>query len=56
MVKLKEVTADLTGYRNAVLKLPKKDFRALQAGKKVKIPQSIADRFPDLFKGVKNGD
>ena len=49
-------------YRNAVLGLDKKDFRALQAGKAVNVDKELIDKYPYLFeevsktKEVKNGD
>jgi hypothetical protein len=36
-------------YRNKVLDLPVKDFRALQAGKEVEVLKSIVDKHPKAF-------
>ena len=50
-------------YRNVTLKLPKKDFRSLQAGKIVDIPKNKIDEYPHLYEVVekqsevkRNGD
>ena len=46
-------------YRNASLKLPKKDFRKLQEGKDVEIKKSDYDKYPDIYEiveEVKDGD
>jgi len=46
-------------YRCAVLGLDKKDYRALQAGKAVKVDKKIIDKYPQCFakvKVVKNGN
>ena len=52
-------------YRNASLKLPKADFRKLQAGKVVEIAKNKYDDHPNIYKqvgeadkkvGVKDGD
>jgi len=48
------VTGDLTGYRNAVLGLPVKDFRALKEGKDALIPVELMKY--KIFTEVKNGD
>ena len=40
-------------YRNKVLGLPVKDFRALQSGKEIEVLQSIVDNHPKAFKIVK---
>jgi len=50
MYKATELFKD---YRNAVLKLDKKDFRALQDGKAVDIKKEIVDKYPYLFEKVK---
>ena len=45
-------------YRNAVLGLDLKDFRALQKGKIVDIPQKVLDKCPAAFietKELKDG-
>ena len=57
-MELKKVkaTEEFLNYRNAVLGLPKKDFRALKAGKIVSIPVSLYKKNPGLYKGVKDGD
>ena len=39
-------------YRNASLKLPKKDYRDLQAGKTVDIPKNKVDEYPDIYEVV----
>ena len=43
-------------YRNASLKLPKEDFRKLQAGKTVDIPKNKYEEYPELYEVVENGD
>ena len=43
-------------YRNASLKLPKADFRKLQAGKAVEVSKKDIDKYPHLYIEVKNGD
>ena len=49
-------------YRNASLKLDKKDFRKLQDGKAVDISKSKVDEYPFLYevvspdKGVEDGN
>ena len=57
MVKATKLFKD---YRCVVLGLEKKDYRALQAGKAVKVDKEIINKFPKLFKeekkAVKNGD
>ena len=40
-------------YRNASLKLDKKDFRKLQAGKEVDIPKSKYDEYPHIYTEAK---
>jgi len=47
---------DFKYYRNMVLKLDKKDFRALKAGKIVDINKSKIDDYPYLYKEVKDGN
>ena len=45
-------------YRNASLKLDKKDYRKLQDGKVVDIPKSKYDEYPQIYDEqleVKNG-
>jgi len=39
-------------YRNQVLGLAKKDFRALQAGKEATIPLSTYEEYSKIFKKV----
>ena len=55
-----KATKEFKNYRCIVLGLDKKDFRALQAGKAVKVDKEIINKFPGLFKeekkAVKNGD
>ena len=36
-------------YRNKVLGLPSKDFRALQSGKAVSVPAELLSKYPQLF-------
>ena len=48
-------------YRNASLKLPKADFRKLQAGKTVEISKGKYDEYKHIYEilkdvGVKNGN
>lgn len=43
-------------YRNKVLGLDKKDFRALQQGKIVDIEKKLIDKHPRAFIEVKDGD
>ncbi|KPK95791.1 hypothetical protein AMJ80_03515 [bacterium SM23_31] len=45
-VKAKE---DFKYYRNASLKLDKKDFRKLQEGKIVDIPKNKIDEYPHIY-------
>ncbi len=42
-------------YHNGVLKLPKKDYRALQKGKSVEISESLFKKYK-IFKEVKDGN
>ena len=49
-VKAKE---EFKHYRNASLKLDKKDFRKLQEGKIVDIPKSKYDEYPHLYELIK---
>ena len=42
-------------YRNASLKLDKKDYRKLQAGKIVDIPKNKVEEYPHIYEVVKNG-
>jgi hypothetical protein len=39
-------------YRNVVLKLDKKDFRALQAGKIVDLAKEQVDKYPHIYEVV----
>ena len=39
-------------YTNAVLKLDKKDFRSLQAGKTVDILKNKIDDYPHIYENV----
>ena len=39
-------------YRNASLKLPKKDYRDLQAGKIVDVAKNKIDDYPDIYEVV----
>ena len=49
-------------YRNSKLKLPKSDFKKLQAGKTVEINKSKYDEYKHIYEvvekdvGVKNGN
>ena len=49
-------------YRNASLKLPRSDFRKLQAGKTVEISKGKYDEYKHIYEvvekdvGVKNGN
>ena len=43
-------------YRNASLKLDKKDYRKLQAGKIVDVPKNKIEDYPHIYEVVKNGD
>jgi len=49
------VVGDVSKYRNAVLGLPVKDFRALKQGKEALIPMEIFKKFK-IFTEVKDGD
>jgi len=40
-------------YRNKVLDLPGKDFRALQAGNEVEVLKSIVAKHPKAFEEIK---
>jgi len=44
-----KATIDFRSYRNASLKLPKADFRKLQAGKVVDIPKNKVDEHPHIY-------
>lgn len=44
-----KATIDFRSYRNASLKLPKADFRKLQAGKVVDIPKNKVDEHPEIY-------
>ena len=48
-----KVTGNLKGYRNMVLGLPLKDYRALQAGKEALIPIELFKKRKDLFTEVR---
>ncbi len=48
MSKVK-ATDEFKHYHNGVLKLDKKDFRSLQAGKTVDISKSKIDEYPHLY-------
>jgi len=52
-----KATELFSNYRNASLKLEKKDFRKLQEGKEVDIPKSKIEEYPHLYvvSEVKNG-
>lgn len=60
-IKLRvKATKEFKFYRNQVLGLSKKDFRALQAGQSVEIEEKLINKYPELFikdekKVVKNG-
>jgi glutathione peroxidase-family protein len=66
MVETKKIKVKAGGrfnfYRNKVLGLPVKDFRALQAGREIEVLQSIVDNHPKAFEVIKkmevkkNGD
>ncbi len=47
-----KATGKFKDYTNAVLKLDKKDFRALQAGKTVEIPKNKIDDYPHIYENV----
>ena len=42
--------------RNASLKLDKKDYRKLQAGKEVEISKDKFEKYPDIWVEVKDGN
>ena len=42
--------------RNASLKLDKKDYRKLQAGKEVEISKDKFEKYPDIWVEVKYGN
>ena len=44
-----KATIDFRSYRNASLKLPKADFRKLQAGKVVDVPKAKVDEYPHIY-------
>ena len=50
--KMIRVTGDISDYRNMVLGLPTKDFRALQAGKSAMIPIELFNKRNKVFKEV----
>lgn len=43
-------------YRNASLKLDKKDFRKLQDGKEVEVTKQKFDEYPGIWVEVKDGN
>jgi len=43
-------------YRNVVLKLDKKDFRALQAGKIVDLKKEDVEKFPHIYEVIQDGN
>ena len=47
-----KATIDFRSYRNASLKLPKADFRKLQAGKVVDVLKNKIDERPHLYEIV----
>jgi len=47
-----KATIDFRSYRNASLKLPKADFRKLQAGKIVDVPKNKIDEYPNIYEIV----
>lgn len=51
-----KATEQFKHYRNASLKLDKKDFRKLQAGKEVDIPKSKYDEYPHIYTQVKGAE
>lgn len=57
MVESKKIKVKAGGefhhYRNKVLGLPVKDFRALQDGKTLLVDRSIYDNHPKAFEEVK---
>ncbi len=44
-----KATKEFMSYRNASLKLPKADYRKLQAGKIVDVPKNKIDERPYLY-------
>ena len=44
-----KATKEFMNYRNASLKLPKKDFRALQAGKIVDVKKEDVAKYPHIY-------
>jgi exosome complex RNA-binding protein Rrp4 len=44
-----KATIDFRSDRNASLKLPKDDFRKLQAGKVVDVPKNKIDEHPNIY-------
>lgn len=50
-----KATDEFKHYRNAVLGLDIKDFRALQAGKVVDVKSELIKKYPQIFKEVKDG-
>ncbi len=44
-----KATKEFMAYRNASLKLPKADFRKLQAGKIVDVPKNKIDERPHIY-------
>jgi hypothetical protein len=55
VIKVK-ATSLFADYRNFVLKLSKKDYRALQAGEEAVINRDVFSKYSHLFKEIKNGD
>ena len=55
MVRVK-ATKKFKYFRNASLKLPKKDFRDLKAGKIVEIDKNKYEQHPQIYEEVKDGD
>lgn len=51
-----KATPEFATYRNQVLGLPKKDFRALQDGKPKEIKKELYEKYPMIFQEVKNGN